>query len=388
MLAVAMRLTCRQNHLATNLNLVSRAVASRPSHPILANICIHADEEHQLIGLKAFDLSLGMQVSFPADVQESGAFTLPAKLLNDIVSRLPDEDVTIVIDQDSSMAMLTCGSGRYQLHGLPVEEFPELPEVSDDGQLTYLPVEALISGLNGTLFATSTDEGKRVLTGVRLVANGDTLEFAATDGHRLSVVETNFLEVDDAPAADASVATTMEVTIPARALRELEKVLNQQTEGAIAVRFDEANMIFHSANQTLVSRLLDGSYPNYRQLIPNRFERQVAVDRKLLVSALERIGVLDQKGNIVKLTIDANAQEIALSVDSPDVATGKESLPAQVSGEDMEIAFNVKYLLEGLKAITGSEVHMQLNTPTSPVILTPISALRMTYLLMPVQIRN
>jgi DNA polymerase-3 subunit beta len=361
-------------------------VASRPSHPILANIYLHADTEHQLLGLKAFDLSLGIQVSFPAEVQESGAFTLPAKLLNDIVSRLPDEDVSIVIDQDSSMAMLTCGSGRYQLHGLPVEEFPELPEISDAGQLTYLPVEALISGLNGTLFATSTDEGKRVLTGVRLVANGETLEFAATDGHRLSVVETNFLEVDD--ASDAPVATTMEVTIPARALRELEKVLNQQTEGAIAVRFDEANMIFHSANQTLVSRLLDGSYPNYRQLIPNRFERQVAVDRKLLISALERIGVLDQKGNIVKVTIDANAQEIALSVDSPDVATGKESLPAQVSGEDMEIAFNVKYLLEGLKAISGSEVHLQLNTPTSPVILTPISAMKMTYLLMPVQIRN
>jgi DNA polymerase-3 subunit beta len=386
MLAPAMRLTCRQNHLATNLSLVSRAVASRPSHPILANIYLHADTEHQLLGLKAFDLSLGIQVSFPAEVQESGAFTLPAKLLNDIVSRLPDEDVSIVIDQDSSMAMLTCGSGRYQLHGLPVEEFPELPEISDAGQLTYLPVEALISGLNGTLFATSTDEGKRVLTGVRLVANGETLEFAATDGHRLSVVETNFLEVDD--ASDAPVATTMEVTIPARALRELEKVLNQQTEGAIAVRFDEANMIFHSANQTLVSRLLDGSYPNYRQLIPNRFERQVAVDRKLLISALERIGVLDQKGNIVKVTIDANAQEIALSVDSPDVATGKESLPAQVSGEDMEIAFNVKYLLEGLKAISGSEVHLQLNTPTSPVILTPISAMKMTYLLMPVQIRN
>jgi len=386
MLAPAMRLTCRQNHLATNLSLVSRAVASRPSHPILANIYLHADTEHQLLGLKAFDLSLGIQVSFPAEVQESGAFTLPAKLLNDIVSRLPDEDVSIVIDQDSSMAMLTCGSGRYQLHGLPVEEFPELPEISDAGQLTYLPVEALISGLNGTLFATSTDEGKRVLTGVRLVANGETLEFAATDGHRLSVVETNFLEVDD--ASDAPVATTMEVTIPARALRELEKVLNQQTEGAIAVRFDEANMIFHSANQTLVSRLLDGSYPNYRQLIPNRFERQVAVDRKLLINALERIGVLDQKGNIVKVTIDANAQEIALSVDSPDVATGKESLPAQVSGEDIEIAFNVKYLLEGLKAISGTEVHIQLNTPTSPVILTPISAMKMTYLLMPVQIRN
>ncbi|MDX2256350.1 MAG: DNA polymerase III subunit beta [Pseudanabaenaceae cyanobacterium bins.39] len=387
-----MRLICSQSHLAAHLASVGRAVASRPTHPILANIRLDANIDSQSLGLIAFDLNLGIQVSCPSQVIEAGSITLPAKLFNDIVSRLPDEDVTISvdksIDKDNTMVSIICGSGRYQVHGLPVEEFPELPQISEDGEMTYLPVEATLSGLSSTLFATSADETKRILTGVHLTASADRLEFAATDGHRLSVLQTGFLDAEDAVTAD-TVSTNLEVTIPARALRELERMLNQQTEGAIAVKFDNANMIFQSANQILISRLLDGSYPNYRQLIPNRFERQVTLERKLFLSALERIAVLaDQKNNIVKISIDATGQEISLSVEAPDVAAGRESLPAQISGEDVEIAFNVKYLLDGLKALPSNEIQIQLNNPTSPAVLIPLGGLKMTYLLMPVQIRN
>lgn len=384
-----MRLVCPQNQLAANLALVGRAVASRPTHPILANIRLDADGSSQSLGMTAFDLNLGIQVSFPAQIVEAGSITLPAKLLNDIVSRLPDEDITISVDKENTMVSIVCGSGRYQMHGLPVEEFPELPTIGEDGQTTYLPVDAMLSGLASTLFATSADETKRILTGVHLTATSDLLEFAATDGHRLSVVQTGFLDADEPPVTEDTVTTNLEVTIPARALRELERMLNQQTEGAIAVKFDNANMIFQSANQILISRLLDGTYPNYRQLIPNRFDRQVTLERKLFLSALERIAVLaDQKNNIVKITVDATGQEISLSVEAPDVAAGRESLPAQVSGEDVEIAFNVKYLLDGLKALPSNEIQIQMNNPTSPAVLVPIGASKMTYLLMPVQIRN
>ena len=384
-----MRLVCPQNQLAANLALVGRAVASRPTHPILANIRLDADSSSQSLGMTAFDLNLGIQVSFTAQVVEAGSITLPAKLLNDIVSRLPDEDITISVEKENTMVSIVCGSGRYQMNGLPVEEFPELPKIGEDGETTYLPVEAMLSGLASTLFSTSADETKRILTGVHLTATADRLEFAATDGHRLSVVQTGFLDADEPPVTGDTVTTNLEVTIPARALRELERMLNQQTEGAIAVKFDRSNMIFQSANQILISRLLDGTYPNYRQLIPSQFERKVTLERKLFLSALERIAVLaDQKNNIVKITIDSTGQEISLSVEAPDVAAGRESLPAQVSGEDVEIAFNVKYLLDGLKALPSNEIQIQLNNPTSPAVLVPIGATKMTYLLMPVQIRN
>ncbi|CAN1213184.1 DNA polymerase III subunit beta [Tumidithrix helvetica PCC 7403] len=383
-----MRLVCSQSQLTANLSLVSRAVASRPTHPVLGNIRIDADHKSQMLGLIAFDLNLGIQVGFPAQVIEAGSITLPAKLLNDIVSRLPDEEVTLMVDPGKTMAMITCGSGRYQLHGLSVEEFPELPQIAEDGETAYLPVQSLIDGLNASLFATSSDETKRVLTGVHVTANADRLEFAATDGHRLSVIQTKFLDVDDVPVG-SDIKTNLEVTIPARALRELERILNQQTEGAIAVRFDQSQMIFQCANQVLTSRLLDGGYPNYRQLIPTQFERQVTVERKALISALDRISVLaDQKNNIVKISINATSQEIALSVEAPDLANGKESLPAQVSGDDLEIAFNTKYLMDGLKALPSNEIQIQLNSATTPVVLVPIGGVKMSYLIMPVQIRN
>ena len=384
-----MRLVCPQTQLAANLAIVGRAVASRPTHPILANIRLDADSTNQSLGLTAFDLNIAVQVSFPAQVVDGGSITLPAKLLNDIVSRLPDEDITINFEKDNTVVSIVCGSGRYQVNGLPIEEFPELPQIGDDGETTYLPVESMLNGLAATLFATSADDTKRILTGVHLTATSDRLEFAATDGHRLSVLQTGFLDADEPPVTGDTVTTNLEVTIPSRALRELERMLNQQTEGAIAVKFDRANMIFQSANQILISRLLDGSYPNYRQLIPNQFERKVTLERKLFLSALERIAVLaDQKNNIVKITIDSTGQEISLSVEAPDVAAGRESLPAQVSGEDVEIAFNVKYLLDGLKALPSNEIQIQLNNPTSPAVLVPIGAAKMTYLLMPVQIRN
>jgi DNA polymerase-3 subunit beta len=382
-----MRLVCSQNQLASNLSLVSRAVASRPTHPVLANILFNADAKSQTLGMTAFDLNLGIQVTFTANVVSGGSITLPARLLNDIVSRLPDEDITLSVE-DGDIATITCGSGRYEVNGLPVEEFPELPQIATDGETTYLPVESLLIGLDGSLFAASTDETKRILTGVHVTAHADRLEFAATDGHRLSVVQTNFLAEEDLPGSPSDGKSSLEVTIPSRALRELERMLNAQTEGAIAVRFDRAQMIFQSANQILTSRLLDGSYPNYRALIPSQFERQITLDRKMLVSALERIAVLaDQKNNIVKVSFNATGQEISLSVEAPDVATGRESLPAQMSGSDLDIAFNVKYLLDGLKAIDSHDIQLKLNNSTSPAIITPIGASQMTYLIMPVQIR-
>ncbi len=381
-----MRFVCSQSELSSSLALCSRAVASRPTHPVLANILFLADQKSQTLSLTAFDLNLGIQVVFPAIVSEPGAITLPSKLLGDIVSRLPNEDITLAVD--NAIASIICGSGKYQVHGLPIEEFPELPQIADDGQITYLPVESLLLGLDSSLFATSTDESKRVLTGVHITAKSDFLEFAATDGHRLSVIQTKFLDEEDGTTKLEN-QTSLEVTIPARAMRELERMLKNQKEGIITVKFDQNQMIFVLANQTLTSRLLDGSYPNYNQLIPKQFERQITLEREVFISALERIGVLaDQKNNIVKLSLNATAQEISASVDAPDVATGKESILAQISGGDLDIAFNVKYLLDGLKALSSKEIQIKINTATSPVILTPIGTVNMTYLIMPVQIRT
>lgn len=381
-----MKLVCTQSDLSTNLSLVSRAVPSRPTHPVLANVLLQADVQTQQVSLTAFDLSLGIRTNFPAEVETEGAITLPAKLLNDIVSRLPEGD--IVLEDESAgeipfRATITSTSGRYQVNGMGAEEFPELPVV-EKGEAVYLQAEALLEGIKGSLFAASDDPTKQVLTGLHLTVQQDALEFAATDGHRLAVVQT----ANEIPESEERLQ--LEVTVPAKALRELERMLGKLQSGElISLNFERGQIVFEWGEHRLTSRTLEGQYPAYRQLLPRQFERQVALERRQLLSALERIAVIaDQKNNIVKFTIDSSNQELALSVDAQEVGSGREVLPAQVSGESLEIAFNINYLMEGIKALGTGEIQMQMNTALSPVVLTPLGGLKMNYLIMPVQIRS
>ena len=377
------KLICSQTQLSTNLSLVSRAVPTRPTHPILANVLLVAEVETQSVSLTAFDLSLGIKTSFSAEVITPGAIALPAKLLNDIVSRLLDGEIELEETNETPLGItIISASGRYQVRGMEVEEFPELP-IIEAGEAVYLPVEAFIEGLRSTLFATSSNELNQLLTGLHIIARQETIEFAATDGHRLAMVETpNTVEI---PVASSQ----LEVTIPAKALRELEKMLSMgNSPEPLAMKFDQGQVIFEWANRRLTSRVLEGQYPAYRQLIPRQFDRQVTIERKLLISSLERIAVMaDQKQNIVKFSIDDINQQISLSVETRDVGSGKEVISVASSGEDLDFAFNIKYLMDGLKALPTNEIQMQVHTATSPIIFTPLGSLKMTYLIMPVQIR-
>lgn len=377
-----MKLLCSQSDLNTNLSLVSRAVPSRPTHPVLANVLLVCDAGTQRVSLTAFDLSLGIQTSFPAEVEQSGEITLPAKLLSDIVTRLPNGGLSLEVTDDQSVT-LSALTGKYQIQGLGAEEFTSLPVV-EDTEPVYLPAEGLLEGMRGSLFAASTDETKQVLTGVHLSISGDGLEFAATDGHRLAVVKTDMPE-------DAEMEA-FEVTVPGRALRELERIVAaQQSEEPVALYVERGQVAIQCGDSYLTSRTLDGQYPAYNQLIPRQFERQLTIDRRSLLSSLERIAVLaDQKSNhIVKFEIDGDAQTVSLSADAQDVASGRETLESvQISGEGLDIAFNVRYLMESLKNLAVTEVQMQLNTATSPVVVTPLGGTKATHLVMPVQIRS
>lgn len=392
----SMKFVCSQSDLNSNLSLVSRAVPSRPTHPILANVLMIADSQKNRVSLTAFDLSLGIETSFSADVSEDGQITLPAKLLNDIVSRLPEGEITLmseeVEDNDSHIVALKCASGQFQVRAMDAEEFPPLPMV-EEGESVQLPIIMLTEGLKGALFAASSDETKQILTGVHLTGNPDSLEFAATDGHRLSVVETTLSAQNDEDNEDEAISKMpnlegFAVTIPARALRELERMLGNHNESdAIALQVDEAQVVFQLGHQRLTVRKLDGAYPNYQMLIPKEFTRTISLERKRLLSSLERVAVLaDQKNNLVKCTFNHEEGQVSLSVETQDLGSAKESMPAEVTGESGEIAFNVKYLMDGLKALPTKEIKMQLNEGNQPVIFNPLGGLQMTYLVMPVQI--
>lgn len=382
-----MKIICSQNDLSSHLATVSRAVPSRPTHPVLANILLQCDSQANEVKLTSFDLSLGICTTFSAEVLEGGEIALPAKLLVDITSRLPEGEITLTSSHESSeregtLVTLKPKSGRYQIQAMSAEEFPELP--ASNGNSIMINNIALAKGLKSCLFAASSDETKQVLTGVHLTIRQDKIEFAATDGHRIAIFETKNDWVNEE-------GPEMEVTVPAKALRELLKILvhNPTTETLVDLYVNEGQVVFDWADHRVTSRTLEGQYPAYQQLIPKQFERQVTIDRKQFIGALERIAVLaDQKNNIVKIDTNNVTQEIVLSCEAQDVGNGTESISAQISGEDITIAFNIKYLLEGLKELTSTEIQMHMNQSLTPVIFTPLGNLKMTYLAMPVELRN
>lgn len=359
------------------LAIAGRAIPSKPSHPVLANVLIEADSETQRVSFTGFDLSIGIKTEAIAQVADSGSITLPSKLLGDIVAHLPEGDLLVKL---KDLTVQIKGVGNYEIQGLAPGDYPELPHATE--QEAILPTELLLQGIRSSAPFASSDETKQVLTGVRFQRRAGELEFAATDGHRLSVRTIALVESEAKDAAEPP--PEIAVTIPTKALRDLAQAVGN--DEAIAVLLDRYQLVFRWRDGMLTSRLLEGDYPNYPQLIPSRFAVVATGDRRQLMAALERIAVLaDKKNNIVKLTFGGDQVEI--TVDAPDVGSGYEAMPFQVTGS-LAIAFNVRYLLEGLKAMNSQEVQLQMNSPASPVVVEPIGADKHKYLLMPIQIRN
>jgi DNA polymerase-3 subunit beta len=388
-----MKLVCSQAELSASLQLVSRAVASRPTHPVLANVLLTADAGTGRLSLTGFDLSLGIQTSVPAAVESSGAITLPAKMFGEIVARLAtDSPISLSCPEGEEQVELTNLSGSYRMRGMPADDFPDLP-LAQSGTPIRFHADALVKGLRATLFASSPDENKQILTGVHLRLDGEGLECAATDGHRLAVQRLSHAVEATAPADPEAEAADdgFSVTVPARSLRELERILSGRgSQEPLSLFCERGQVVVLSADQVLTSRSLDGTYPNYRQLIPPSFNRRIVLDRRAFIAALERVAVLaDQHNNVVKISADPAAGTVTIRADAQDVGSGSESLAASIEGEAIEIAFNVRYLLDGLKAMASDQVVLQCNAPTTPAVLAPVEADDpFTYLVMPVQIRT
>ena len=385
-----MKVVCSQSELNSALQLVSRAVATRPTHPVLANVLLTADAGSNRLSLTGFDLSLGIQTSLAASVETSGAITLPARLLGEIVSRLSsDSPVTLAVDDSGEQVQLTSLSGSYQMRGMSADDYPDLPMV-ESGMTLKLQPERLVQALKGTLFASSADEAKQLLTGVHLKFNQRALEAAATDGHRLAVLNVEDA-LQDAAVTDAVDDEGFAVTLPSRSLREVERLMaSWRSDEPVSLFCDRGQVVFLAADQMVTSRTLEGTYPNYGQLIPDGFTRTLGMDRRALIAALERIAVLaDQHNNVVKFSSQPEDGVVQISADAQDVGSGSESLPSNLEGDAMQIAFNVRYLLDGLKAMGSDRIVLHCNAPTTPAVLRSEEASEaFTYLVMPVQIRS
>ncbi len=384
-----MKLVCAQAELNSALQLVSRAVATRPTHPVLANVLLTADAGTDRLSLTGFDLNLGIQTSFSADVKTSGAITLPAKLLGEIVSRLSvDSPVNLTIDDSSDEFNLISKSGNYKMRGMPADEFPELPLV-ETGSSVKVNITSFVQALKATLFASSSDEAKQLLTGVNLSFSGANMKAAATDGHRLAVLNLlNALEGDFDEDLDNN--QDFSVTLPSRSLREVERLMNSwKGNEPVSLFYDRGQVVFLASDEIITSRTLEGVYPKYEQLLPDSFSHCIKLNRKPFIESLERVAVLaDQHNNVVKISTESASEKLKISADVQDVGSGSESLSISYEGPDIQIAFNVKYVLDGIKAIDSDYIYLRCNAPTTPAVFSPTEEDKgFTYLVMPVQIR-
>ena len=387
-----MEITCQQSKLNIAIQLVNKAVASRPTHPILSNILFTADEVTNKISLTGFDLNLGIQTSFDANVDKSGAITIPSKILAEIVAKLPnDSPVILKVEEDSENILLKSDRGSFNLKGIASDDYPNLPFV-DSGTSLDLNPSIFLEALRLTMFSSSNDESKQLLTGVNFKFKNQSLESAATDGHRLAVISTsegeNFSKLEMMDNSNNS-DDYLSVTIPTRSLREIEKLVNTKIkEEAIKLFYDKGQVVFISSNQIITTRTLEGSYPNYSQLIPDSFSRIFKFERNSLINSLERIAVLaDQQSSVVKININDD-KFASISADAQDIGNAKELLPVSFNGDQIEIAFNVRYLLEGLRVISSENILLKCNLPTTPAVVVPDDDSSYTYLVMPVQVRS
>ncbi len=386
-----MKLTCSQSELNIALQLVSRAVSNRPTHPVLANVLLAADEVTGKLRLTGFDLSLGIQTSISASIENSGAITLPAKLFGEIVSKLSNNSPLMLTSDDSNQQVeLTSKSGTYQVKGMLSDDFPELPLVESGTSLKLNPL-SLSNAIKSTLFASSTDDAKQLLTGVNLTFDGFGIESAATDGHRLAILNLNNILSQSNDENGSTNIEKFSITLPAKSLREVEKFLSTcDLNKPIHLFIDKGQVVFISIDDIITIRALEGSYPNYSQLLPSEFSNILEFDRKEFISSLERIAVLaDQHNNVIKIITDSSSNLIKITTDAQDIGTGSESLSVSFSGESFQIAFNVRYLLDGLKVIESNLIKLSCNGPTTPAVFSPVNSdVNFTYLVMPIQIRS
>ena len=368
---MSIKLTTNQETLSQAVALASRAVVSRPSRPILGNLLLEV--QHKTLKVTGFNEAMAITVETDADIEYEGEVTVPAKLFSDIVSRLQGL-VAITLDE-GQLTLETLGS-RFTLATLPAWDWPVIGCPEHPVQFN-VPAPALLDWLEFVTHTISTDESKQVLTGAHLSIDADGLEFASTDGHRLAVF-----------SAD-TVTESLRATIPGAAIGAITRML-KGFPGDVTITADEPGSLqvmatFEIPGQRVLTRLLEGQYPDYRRLLPKDFSRMIELDRRPVIEALERVEVVaSQKNGIVML--DAG-DSLTISCEVGSVGSAREVLQASLTGEPITVAFNVEYLLKALRAFPQDTVYLHMNTPTSPAVLQGPGPER-KLLVMPIQIRE
>jgi DNA polymerase III subunit beta len=368
MVGEALKLTCARDELVAKLAIVSRAVSTRTAVQILAGILLRA--ENGELHLAATDMELSLRTSLGANVDEEGAVVVQGRTFVDIARLLPADEVQIAYRPEEGVVHITCGNYSSRLHTYAVEDFPRLPEVS--AAPTFgVDADTLLATVSQVSRSASRDESRPVLTGILVRFEREQLVMAATDSYRLSVKET--------PLEGSQ--QELEAIIPARALTELGRVATGVGELDLGVH--ENQVVFRAGDVTLTTRRIDGQFPNYKQLLPETFERTVTLARGELLEVVRRVSVMAQRNAPLRMRF--NEGELTVSAQTQDVGEATETLAVDWTGDPLEIGFNPEFLREGVESVTSDQLELNLISPLRPAVIKGEGD-DFRYLIMPIRL--
>ena len=376
-----MKLRIARTELLTGLQRVQGVVEKRNTMPILSNILLEAKSDG--VDIIATDLELGMRGLYKATVKEPGSITLSARKVYEILKELPDGEIELTVGANN-WATIQSGKSQFKVVGLPSTEYPALPAIEREG-LTPLSGEGLANLIRKTLFAVGDNDARYILNGLLITLTVSdkktTLRLVGTDGHRLAVADQ---EAGQPAGKDGP--KEIKAIIPKKAALEMRHLL-EEGDGEPLIGFTKNLMIFRKSGLLLTSRLMEGTYPNYQQVIPKEkdTDKRVSVSKPELEGALRRVAVLSRdKTNAVKVTFAPG--KITLFSSNPDFGEATEELPAQYKGEPLTTGFNARYLLDVLGVVDGESVTMQMDAPLSPCLIREPGNAGFTCVVMPVKV--
>jgi DNA polymerase-3 subunit beta len=376
-----MKVSCLQENLKRGLSVVSHAVASKSTLPVLANILMTT--EGGRLRLQATNLEVGITYWMGAKVDENGAVTIPAKLLSDFVGNLPNDTIVMSLDERTQTMHLHCASSEANIKGIEADEFPTIPTVDADEPTVRIEPDVLRQAIDQVAFAAATDDTRPVLAGVLLKLQDTTISLSASDGFRLAIKTIELPE---------PVKTAQEVIVPARALIELARIIGDSDSPVeMTITPSGGQVLFHSDNVDMVSRLIDGKFPDLQRVVPKGYATRAVVDRSSFLRAAKQASVFaSSSANIAKMTLEGGAEfgpgKLQLSANAAEVGDNKTELEGQITGEGGQIALNVKFLQDTLNAIPTPQMAFEMQTKATPGVFRPIGDESLLIIVMPMSI--
>ena len=368
-----MRFTCEKSLLVMGLNITGRTVAQKSALSTIEGILCRAGDSLSLTG---YNMETAITYVIDAEVSDMGSCVLPARLFGDIIRRLPEGPVTVVVDENYKVS-IRAGYASFTISAESAEDYPELPDVGD-GKSIKIPQMALKELINGTIFAVSENQGRPIQTGVKFEVEDDAVSAIAVDGFRLARRTYH---------CENSTGRTLSFVIPAQSLKEVEKIL-QDEDADVAFTLGNKHILFQIGTATLICRLLDGEFLNWRKVVPFNCPIKLVANVGELLSCIERVGLIVSEKYKSPVRCQFSNQEVLLRTNTTiGVAEDKCSLAGD--GKELEIGFNVRFLADALRAVPSEEVCLELTNSISPIVMSPVEDKHdFAYMVLPVRIKN